>query len=181
MIPAMPLVMNHASVPPAGFDFKDPSGVTLNAPTAAKLLEKIAQFRVANGRPKGNPHADVEADYKVRYPWLVTKCGEVADKPEDPITKWLNRAWRAPVKERDFADSTVIEQRLSVCDTCENCVKTHAYSAESKRRLVILGCGRVTNFSVCSVHHWPVGLASLHQSHDAALHFDGCWVAEKSP
>jgi hypothetical protein len=176
----MPLVFDHPSVPPAGFDFKDPSGVTINAPSARKLIEKIAQFRLANGKPKGNPHAEVEADYRVRYPWLVSKVGATPETPEDPVSKWLNRAWKSPIKEREFADSTVIEERLSICKECEHCV-THVYAPEAKRRMAILGCGRVTNMSACSVHHWPVGLAALHQTHDTPLQVDGCWVARKSP
>jgi hypothetical protein len=174
--PGVPLIFDHASAPPDGYTFKDPAGVTLTAPSLRELPPKVASFRASNGLPPGNPHAEIEADYRVRYPWLVSKVGLTPATPEDPVSRWLNRAWRSPVKERDFADSQLTEERLLTCAGCSHRVQTHAYSPESRRRLTILGCGRVTDTAVCSVHHWPVGLAAMHSEPETAHQVDGCWA-----
>lgn len=177
----MPLIHDHAQQPPGGHDFIDPSGVRLHAERLSDLLTKIAAYRRANGLAAGDPAKEVEADYIVRYPWLVTKVGTTVAAKEDPIARWINRQWRLPVKERDFAESTVTAGRLARCAECEYYSPDHPYDAEARRRLTILGFGRVTDEAACSVHHWAVGLAALHQNPESPHRPEGCWIGGIMP
>lgn len=172
----MPLVYDHSQLPPGGFMFTDPSGVTLRADSLRQLPITIAAYRAANGLPSGQPAAEVEADYKVRFPWLVSKVGVIPVVAEDPVAKWLNRQWRTPIKERDFAESTVTTARLTTCSACQY-YTAHKLAAESSRRMKILGYGRLTDESACSVHHWIVGLAALQARPETTHKPEGCWVS----
>jgi hypothetical protein len=170
----MPLIHDHPQQPPGGHTFNDPSGVTIRADLLADLLTKIASYRAANGLPAGNPAAEVEADYKARHPWLVTKVGVTPPTQEDPIARWLNRQWRAPVKERDFVESTVTSARLATCAQCPFYVP-HSLPPEPTRRMRILGYGRLTDEGACGAHHWIVGLAALQANPDTDYAPEGCW------
>jgi hypothetical protein len=173
--PGVPLIFDHPSQPPGGFTFKDPSGVTLKSDTLRALPAKVASYRAANGLPAGNPAAEIEADYKVRHPWLVSKVGVTPAILEDPVAKWLNRQWRTPTKERDFAESTVTTARLTTCAGCQY-YTAHKLDPEPSRRMRILGCGRLTDESACTVHHWIVGLAALQAKPETDYAPEGCWV-----
>lgn len=172
----MSLVFDHPQKPPGGFDFKDPSGVTLRADSLKALLGKIATYRAINGQPPGNPTKEVENDYKLRHPWLVSKVGVVADVFEDPIARWINRLWKTPIREKDFAESMTTAARLKTCAGCEFYVHGHKLDAEPARRMKILGYGRLTDESACSVHHWIVGLAALQAKPATDYRPEGCWV-----
>lgn len=174
----MPLILDHAQQPPGGHSFKDASGVLLRDDTLPGLLSKLTRFRQLNGLPAGNPAAEVEADYKVRYPWLVSKVGETPVAKEDPVATWLNRAWRSPVKEREFIESVPLGERLSTCAKCQFYESSWPYTAETRRRMTILGFGRVTDEGVCAVHHWPVGLAALYPKPTTDYRPEGCWVED---
>lgn len=177
----MSLVYEHPSTPPGGFTFKDPSGVTLSADTLRALPGRISSYRTSNGLPAGNPVAEIEADYKVRHPWLVSKVGVTPAVLEDPIARWLNRQWRTPTKERDFAESTVTASRLLKCAGCEFYTPTYSPPGEVNRRMRILGYGRLTDESACSVHHWIVGLAALQAKPETDYRPEGCWVSGMVP
>lgn len=168
------LIFDGPEQPPAGFDFKDPSGVTLKEDRLRLLLDRIASYRVSNGLPAGNPAAEVEADYRVRYPYLVTKVGVTPAIPDDPVARWLNRQWKSPVREKDFAESTVTSARLTHCAGCQY-YTPHMFSPEGNRRMRILGYGRLTDESACAAHHWIVGLAALQQKPETVYAPEGCW------
>lgn len=170
----MPLIYDHPQAPSEGHRFKDPSGVWFEAKTLRELLAKVAAFRASNGLPSGNPAAEIEADYRVRHPYLVTKVGVTPPQLEDPVSRWLNRQWRAPVREKDFAESTVTYARLTRCAGCQF-YSPHTLSPENRRRMTILGYGRLTDESACTVHHWIVGLAALQTKPEVTYRPEGCW------
>lgn len=160
----MPLIFDHAQVPPGGYSFPDPSGVVLRSDGLKPLLGKIAQFRSTNGFPPGNPALEVEAYCLIHHPWLVTKVGAVSPVTEDPVARWINRLWLTPPKEHAFTESVIQDERLAVCAQCPHYVPSHPYSLQSRRRLTILGVGHIKDFGACKAHHWPVGLAALISS-----------------
>jgi hypothetical protein len=178
----VPLVHNHPQQPPGGYPFTDPSGVPFTADSIKALLAKITSYRTANGLPAGNPEKEVEADYQVRYPWLVSKVGVIEDTKEDPVARWINRQWKSPTRERDFVESETERVRLETCAACPYYATAHVYSPETSRRLTILGVGRIHDRSACMVNHWAVGYAALMPNPEGQV-VEGCWASpsESSP
>jgi hypothetical protein len=176
MLSTMPLVFDHASQPFGGHSYPDPSGVTLKGKTARELLANITTYRRNNGIAIGSPEADVEAHYRVVHPHLVS--GETKQPAADPVERWLNRIWRTPPQPKNFVEAEPLSKRLDQCRACPHYAKDHAYSAESSRRLIILGVGNVTDFAACKVRHWPVGLAALMPTHDVEA-LEGCWASRE--
>lgn len=172
----MPLLYDHPQSPPNGYTFTDPSGVPLKRDTLRLLLAAIAEFRTTNGLPPGNPAAEVEADYRVRFPWLVTKVGTVPEVTEDPVSRWVNRLWRLPPKEKDFAESETVRVRLETCVACPHYAPEHSYDAGTARRLTILSVARMQDFSACRAHAWAVGLAALIDHPETQVSVDDCWT-----
>ena len=111
--------------------------IALRAARDGANIAIAAKSAVPNPKLPGTIHtaaAEVEADYKVRYPWLVSKVGETPVAKEDPVATWLNRAWRSPVKEREFIESVPLGERLSTCANCQFYESSWPYAAEARRR-----------------------------------------------
>lgn len=176
-IAGVPLVFDHPSGIPGGFRFRDHSGVTLTADTLRGLVKRIAEFRLTNGLPQGNPTTELEVIFRLSAPHLVTKVGVNPPVSEDPVARWINRLWRLPPKEKDFAESETVRERLETCAGCPYYVAEHAYDASAARRLTILSHARMTDFSACKAHSWAVGLAALIQSPETQVDAEGCWAS----
>lgn len=176
----MPLVFDHAQTPPAGYSFPDPSGFTLKAESLRGLLTRVADYRRTNGFSPGNPASEIEAYYLIHHPWLVTKVGKNPAIIQDPVERWINRMWLNPPKEREFAESETIRSRLETCTTCPNYVESHPFSIETRRRLEVLGVGRISSMSTCKVHHWAVGLAVFINTPEVTVVVEECWAQGSS-
>jgi len=175
----MPLIFDHPRSPVGGHSFLDPSGVLIRADKLMELPAKIASYRSVNGLAAGNPEAEIEAKYAVDNPWLVSKVGTTPVVQEDPIARWLNRAWRMPIK--DWAESETVNARLGTCVACEHYAPDHPFSAEATRRLLVMGAGKLRTAGACKVHHWACGLAALAQAPESDLRVEGCWVIPREP
>lgn len=169
------LIYDHASQPYGGHHFRDPSGLILRAKTLKALLVAIADYRRTNGMAPGSPEKEVETFYSTEFPHLVSKLDPASEVAEDPIARWLNRIWRNPPKEREFVESEVELARLRTCTTCQHYTTDHLLSVDARRRLIILGAGRVHNEGACKVQHWACGLAALVATPEAKP-VEGCWA-----
>lgn len=167
----MPLLFEHPRQPPGGHHYPDPCGITIRADTLQALLDKIAIVRKNNSFAPGNPAKEVEAFYAKEHPWLVTKVGETPEALEDPIARWVNRMWKEAPKH--FIDTIPVATRVNACLTCEHYHPDHPLD---RRRLAILGAGRLHDMGACDVHHWACGLAVLLPKNDVAFRVDGCWA-----
>lgn len=170
----MPLVLSHPRQPPGGHTFADPSGQTVKADSVAGLLSAIATYRQNNALPAGNPAAEVEAIYRVKYPWLVSKIGQTETLPPSPVATWLNHAWRTP--QAKFVETIPAERRIATCLACPHYQPDHAFTTDQKRRLAILGRGKFAHSGACAEHHWAVGLAIWLESPDPRKAVPGCWA-----
>lgn len=170
----MPLIYDHPRQPPGGPYFVDPSGHTIRNESLEGLIKEIARYRTINGLPAGNPEKEVEQFYAVKFPWLITNVGTTPVATEDPVARWLNRAWRSPIK--DWAEAETVEARASTCEACKHYAPMHRFDSDSMRRLMVLGAGRLRPMGACKAHLWACGLAILPYKQEAALHVDGCWV-----
>lgn len=169
------LITDHSRQPPGGHSFPDESGHTLRADNIPDLLQAIADYRAKNGLHPGDPAAELEALYARLYPWLISKVGTVTKAVEDPTLRWLNRQWRTPVAK--WAEAMTAKKRYAVCQGCPYYAPAHPWSAESTRRLIILGAGKTAGMDgVCKVHHWAVALACAAERLHATATADGCWV-----
>lgn len=174
----MPLIRNHAQQPPGGHVFVDPTGHHIAAKTVEVLLARIIEFRQANGLPPGNPEAEVEADYRTRFPWLVSKVGTIAAPQQDSVARWVNRMWKSP--PRRWVESVERERRAETCVACPHYDAAHQPDADTARRILILGAGRERQMGACLHHGFACGLAVAIQDHDADP-IEGCWVKSVPP
>jgi hypothetical protein len=170
----MPLIYDHPRQPPEGHYFVDPSGHTIRSESIESLISEVVSYRTRNGLTAGNPAKEVEQFYAVKFPWLITNIGTTPVSKEDPITKWINRMWRTPIK--DWSEAEIVEARVERCESCEYYVADHAFGVESTRRLIILGAGRLRSMGVCKAHLWACGLAVLPHKLDSPVKAGGCWL-----
>jgi len=168
------LILDHPREPPEGHYYPDPSAYTVRAKSLRELLNAISSYRTQNALPAGNVTQEVEDFYRVQFPWLVSKVGVNPVVREDPIARWLNRIWRAPIK--DWAESEKVEGRMATCLACPHYAPDHPFDRDSKRRLYILGGGRFSETGACKVHHWAVGLAMLDEKPEVSVAVEGCWA-----
>lgn len=176
---SVPLIFDHPRSPIGGHSFLDPSGVLIRADKLLELPPKIASYRSINGLPAGNPEAEIEARYAVDSPWLISRVGTTRTIPEDPVARWLNRAWRTPI--RDWAEAETVNARMATCETCEHYAPDHPFSKDASRRLLVMGAGKLREAGACKVHHWACGLAVLAQAPEVTTGVDGCWASPRSP
>lgn len=174
----MPLIRNHAQQPFGGHVFVDPTGHHITAKTVDVLLARIAEFRQANGLPPGNPEAEVEADYRTRFPWLVTPVGSVPQPVVDPVARWVNRIWKSP--PRKWVESVERERRAETCVACPHYDAGHSPDADTARRILILGAGHERQMGACRHYGWACGLAVAMLDHDAEP-VAGCWLKSSPP
>lgn len=172
------LLLDHARPIPGGPSFLDPSGYLVRAKSISELLAAIASYRKNNGLPAGNPAREVETRFAVDYPWLISNTGTTPEVIQDPVARWLNRAWKSPIK--DWAESETVIARLNTCLACEHYAPDHPFDGDSKRRLIILGAGRLKEAGACKVHHWACGLAILDRTPGVVTGVEGCWAEESS-
>lgn len=144
-----------------------------------ELITAITNYRSQNGLAAGNPSSEVEAYYAIHHPWMISKVGSVPTVIEDPVARWLNRAWRSPIK--DWAESEMVNARMATCLTCEHYAADHQFDGEATRRLIILGAGKLKESGACKVHHWACGLAVLERNPRAAIYAARCWASPLSP
>lgn len=173
------LITDHSRQPPGGHSFPDDSGHTLRADSIPALLQAIADYRAKNGLHPGQPYKELEAHYARLYPWLISRVGVAPTTPEDPCLRWLNRQWRQPVSKR--VEAMTARRRYAQCQECPHYVAVHPWSAESRRRLLILGAGKTDGMDgVCKAHHWAVGLACAAESLPTPVAVPECWTATEN-
>ena len=173
------LITDHSRQPPGGHSFPDASGHVLRAPSIPDLLSAITDYRAKNGLHPGDPARELEAHYARLYPWLISKVGSTPAAKEDPCLRWLNRQWRAVVSK--WAETTTARRRYAQCQTCPHYVAAHPWSAESVRRLIIVGAGRTGGMDgICKAHHWAVALACAAESLPTPATVPECWTTTES-
>ena len=149
------------------FTIKD--GPTLTAETADEVIAKIAQYRINNGIPQGNPRAELTEFYAKEYPFAVEN-GEPEDDAEhdaffEEVIAWINRQWKNPPKQLLPIEDT--HRRQECCQDCPLRVKgvsDHGPAEiEARRRLFLLAKGAPLedDLGACTFHKWDNRLALL--------------------
>lgn len=174
------LLYDHARQPPGGHIFVDPTSVVLRGKTIEELIKNIRLYRTNNGLPAGNPEAEIEIDYRTRFPWLVSKVGPKPVVPEPTaLQRWIQRTWANPPKTLVFAE--IAESRRMTCLACPYHDPVVDLTPAESRRLAVLAGGRYMNNSgYCTKHHFALGLALLldHEPVPASSPPDPavCWL-----
>jgi hypothetical protein len=175
----VPLIIDHPHAPPSGHYCVDSTGVTFRAKDIPTLGKAITLYRTNNALPAGNPLAEIETFYAVHFPWLISKTGDAPVPPkEDFIQSWINRLWRNPPKQTQWAESETAKARLQVCSLCPFNMPRGIVADVNLRRLIILGAGRIAaTSSCCSLHRWDCGLAVWIEDPESAAEAPapGCW------
>ena len=157
--------------PPGGFYFLERSGVRLEAPTWAGLLDAIASFRAVNGYPAGDIEAEAAHAICVRHPeFCRSGPREPAGGPgaalasavledSERVASRLASARAARV----FADSDTVAGRAAVCRKCV--FRTPLPEAAT---LVDQRVSQIRTLLTRSVEHTDLGYCSAFH-HDCAL------------
>lgn len=154
----MPIIRDHPQQPPGGHNFQDPSGVLLREKDVDALIVAIADYRAQNALPAGDPEAELEASYKVRFPWLISKVGETASNAPSMIEAWLNRTWReAP---RELLERRQAEAKHAKCQTCPHYEPVIAPTPDKLYRLNLLARGQKLATDGCHLNGWVPGVAA---------------------
>jgi hypothetical protein len=176
------LILDHPRVPPTGHYIIDASNITFRAKDIPALERVIALYRSNNALPAGNPLAEIEAFYAVHFPWLISNVGAAPEPPkEEFLREWINRLWKNPPKH--WQESEKAKERLQICGLCPFNMPGGIISDVYRRRLIILGAGKITEGAGwCSAHRWANGLAAWIESPETpAGDVPGCWATSPKP
>jgi len=127
----------HMSQPHGGWGYPVPDGPVLNADTVDALVEKLSDYREANGQPVGEPEHDIAKHHAAKWPWLIEEI-EDADVELNEAEAWIHRVWRSPPLRQ--AETRAREERFSQCLKCVHFepLDTESLTNEAARRLLCL-------------------------------------------
>lgn len=151
--------------PIGGHHFPE-EGRTFSGETLEEVVKRIREWRISNGRPVGDPEADVIRFYSENFPYMVIEDENVDPKPgpsEDYVRyrHWIQATWKNPPKK--LVPNREAKERQAVCDNCPKKKIVDWGSSEEarelERRSFVLRCGIHTSVTTgyCTCHRWDIG------------------------
>ncbi len=152
-----------------GHHFKE-KGHLLRGSTFAEVVEALAQYRLDNAIPVGNPKMDVLQYYARHYPYMVL-IDEHGKAPRDPNKDyiawrdWVWEMWRRP--ELRFVTTKEAAERWIECSQCPHNRSLRGSETREGREVVkktfLLRRGEeVPKFvGFCACHKFDIGVASF--------------------
>lgn len=173
------------SQPEGGWSYQIPDGPLLTSenvggPGLTALVQKISDYRSANGLPQGDPETDVALTYRERTPWLILELPD-DDESENDAEAWIHRMWRSyPV---GMAESRLRDERFEQCKQCVHFepLLDEELSEEAMRRLILLNPAKFhVEHGWCLLRGWiPSVACQIHQPiefADEKCDSKDCWV-----
>jgi len=160
--------------------------LTLTADTVPDLIDKIAEYRLQNGLPVGDPSIDLTAYYAMHHPFAVENGERIDAPPVGELPKrvyaWTNGLWRNPPKNPPSTEEA--PARASACVSCpfRREVGSDGSPAfkEAQRRVYLLSRGLLWLNEVgwCEFHGWDNRLAVLlrHEADEKIACPKECWL-----
>lgn len=165
-------------------------GIMFRGDSFTEVVEKLANFRINNGIPIGNPDQEILMTYAASYPNLVkTRIGD-AEKPSEEYRKWrlwVNSVWKDPPSKQ--ISERQAKERWKKCIGCKYLTdypwKKTDESAQIQRRAFLLrkGAACPEKIQFCSLHLADIPVLSFIET--PAKYTDapkdkvdesGCWV-----
>ena len=154
--------------PIGGHHFTD-RGQIIRADSFADVVKALADFRLANSWPLGEPEKEILAYYATIAPWLVLDDGAPTKPSGVPahvqsLREWLNETYKTG--NVTLCSKTEAKERWAGCDGCKYASEIDwAYSPETEemeRRAALLRGMRVTPLddSFCRLHKWATSVAT---------------------
>ena len=174
---------------PGGPHFQPEGGPLLKGESVDELVERLEEYRAANGQPEGNPVAEITQYYAKAYPWSVEQCAEAPSSPLSPrlftrVAAWTNGLWALPPKKLLSVEDA--EFRFNACLACpwrrKALPKGFPAGKETSRRLYLLRRAAEVpeGLGVCRYHGWDNSLACLLEN-PAAEGPPECWAGKNDP
>ena len=153
--------------PIGGHHFTD-RGQIIKADTFSELVDAVAEYRLANSWPLGEPEDEVLAYYETIAPWLVVDDGTPPRPRGIPAHVRALRDWLNAVKLAGNVSLCSKKEAAERAEGCKGCKYASdldwAYSDETEemeRRAALLRGMRQSdvNDTYCRLHKWEVGVA----------------------
>lgn len=173
-----------------GHNFPVRPDLVMKADTIPELVAKIADYRIQNGLPPGDPIGEVTDYYAIHYPFAIEN-GDRKDRPVDDKLKhnvysWVNAMWKTPPKEHlELEDAGARVEKCLKCPFRRDVIQDLSPEGnEIRRRTYLLSKGLLWDNSagVCEDYEWDNRLAVLIHHEDkariGALKF--CWMCNDS-
>lgn len=157
-----------------------------------EVRDKLADFRVNNNVPIGDPGQDILSHYANNWPWMVMHDDQPSVNKEQSREyinwrRWIYRIWNnPPLKTVSTKEASM---RWDVCKKCPRNKKMEweetKESSELARRAFLMRRGidipKETGF--CDCHNWDISVVSFVETprelsgklKDSADQ-PGCWV-----
>lgn len=155
---------SHQSQPVGGWSYPCKDGPVLTsakvgAPGLDELLTSIAEYRLSNGLPKGDPEHDVALHYALLSPWLIKEV----EGEESPVVKteaWIHQAWKSyPLA---LTDAREMDARYAQCEKCFHfqLLKKRLITPEAVRRLLCMNPYKYRDeHGWCALRGWVISVA----------------------
>lgn len=145
------------------------NNIMFKGESAPDVAEKVAEYRLINSIPEGDPEAEIVEYYAKKFPWMVEKHMDwTAPPPKNQRyewwSKWIRRTWRSPPP--DFAATQTASERQEVCKTCpfmkSKSWKETSESMELEKRAYLLRrSGKISEeIGICGLHKADIGVLS---------------------
>jgi hypothetical protein len=141
-------------------------GTVFEGATPQEVAAKVAEFRLNNGYPAGNPIQEIVLYYAQIAPFMLEESGEEWRK-QAPSGFELSHRWLIDQYSKGFMKLLPDEElspRETVCMKCQhkNALPSTMAGGDVKHRLFLLTQGRGDPaLGFCSHHNWVTGLAAL--------------------
>lgn len=183
------LKRNSMRQPFGGHHFEDRS-VMFKADSFDELVEKIRDFRIANGIQVGNPSEEVLIYYAKNWPWLVEedKCPP-KQRINERYDTWRNFIFgmkKTPI--RKYANEREMRTRYETCEKCKyrkrvNPKEKDEFDALKAKIFVLCRGSMICGMDqFCDLHQAPIPvLLAAETTKDLIPPKDGngsedCWI-----
>lgn len=175
-----------------GHHFVEEGVGRIDGETFAEVVQKLGDYRVANGLSRGNPERDVVRYYSEHYPFMV-RLADGEEEEEDAlgvratrVVSWMEKLSSIKAGVLIGADAEA-KERLEGCAKCPHFRAAYKlpdteYGETLKMKGYLIGKGRVKlgEGGYCKRYGWDCGLAAQINSPGQTVvvgeREPGCWV-----
>ncbi len=179
-------------LPIGGHHFRE-KGMLIKGDTPEEVVDLVANFRLINGKPIGDPMRELIDYYTARFPWMVEYDLDFEEPdPEDPDyiawRDWIGSVWgRGGLR---YVSRKEASMRWEICKDCPHNAGTpwesSKESTEFSRKSMMLRRGESVpdNYCYCRLHRADIGVSSflespskLSKKPNEQADRSGCWLS----
>lgn len=159
--------------------------------TFDEVKSKLAEFRLNNNRPVGNPGQDILAYYAVNFPYMVREDDtEIPEETNEFMSwrAWVQKTWVHPPKKTLTMKEASF--RWDVCKTCpcnlpiESGQRPSEFEQITRKAFMLRKGAKIpSELGYCSLHHFDLGVATFietprdhSEQREDTPNYPRCWV-----